>query len=109
MTVAWKQQQERGSPLAIRLMAWVADMLGRPIARALLYPVCLYYLCGSCEANRSLRRYYQHLQGFSVCSLHVCPVSEWVFSINPKHAHKVNPPAWEAFKPKLFFHYRIVM
>jgi len=65
MTVGWKQQQERGSPLAIRLMAWVADRLGRPIARALLYPVCLYYLCGSRQANRSLRRYYQHLQGFS--------------------------------------------
>lgn len=65
MTVAWKQQQERGSPLAIRLMAWVAATLGRPVARVLLYPVCLYYLCGSRQANRSIRRYYRHLQGSS--------------------------------------------
>lgn len=63
MTVAWKQQAERGSPLAIRLMAWVAQALGRPLARALLYPICLYYLCGSRKANQALRRYYEHLQG----------------------------------------------
>ncbi|MEQ1627426.1 MAG: lipid A biosynthesis acyltransferase, partial [Nitrospira sp.] len=62
MTVAWKQQAERGSPLAIRLMAWAAQALGRPLARALLYPICLYYLCGSRKANRALRRYYEHLQ-----------------------------------------------
>lgn len=63
MTVAWKQQAERGSPRAIRLMAWVAQALGRPLARALLYPICLYYLCGSRKANRALRRYYEHLLG----------------------------------------------
>lgn len=63
MTVAWKQQQERGSRLAIRLMAWVAQALGRPVARVLLYPICLYYLCGSQQANRALRRYYEHLRG----------------------------------------------
>ncbi len=63
MTVAWKQQAERGSPRAIRLMAWVAQSLGRPLARALLYPICLYYVCGSRQANRALRRYYEHLHG----------------------------------------------
>ena len=63
MTVAWKQQAERGSPVAIRLMAWGAQALGRSLARALLYPICLYYLCGSRQANRALRRYYEHLQG----------------------------------------------
>lgn len=63
MTVAWKQQRERGSRRTIRLMAWVAQALGRPVARALLYPICLYYLCGSRQANRALRRYYTHVQG----------------------------------------------
>lgn len=63
MTVAWKQQRERGSPLAIRLMAWVAHVLGRPVARTLLYPICLYYLCASQQTNRALRRYYEQLQG----------------------------------------------
>lgn len=63
MTVAWKQQQERGNWLSVRLMAWIAQTLGRPIARALLHPICLYYLCASRQANRALRRYYEHLQG----------------------------------------------
>lgn len=63
MSLAWKQQQERGSRLTIRLMAWVAQFLGRPMARALLYPICLYYLCASQKATRALRRYYEHLQG----------------------------------------------
>jgi len=63
MSVAWKQQQERGSGLAIRLMAWVAQALGRPVVRALLYPICLYYLCASPQANGALRRYYEQLQG----------------------------------------------
>ncbi|SPP64780.1 lipid A biosynthesis acyltransferase [Nitrospira lenta] len=63
MTPGWKQQQERGNRRVIRLMAWVAQALGRPVARALLYPICLYYLCGSPQANRALRRYYEHLQG----------------------------------------------
>ena len=44
-------------------MAWVAQALGRPVARALLYPICLYYLCGSRQANRALRRYYEHVRG----------------------------------------------
>lgn len=63
MTVAWKQQRERGSLPAIRLMAWAAQALGRPMARGLLYPICLYYLWGSRGANQALRRYYQQLQG----------------------------------------------
>ena len=63
MSVAWKQQPERGSPLAIRLIAWIAQRLGRPMARALLYPICLYYLCASRQANGALRRYYEQLQG----------------------------------------------
>ncbi|MCC6139947.1 MAG: lipid A biosynthesis acyltransferase [Nitrospira sp.] len=63
MSLAWKQQQERGSRPAIRLMAWVAQALGRPAARLLLYPICLYYLCASRQANGALRRYYERLQG----------------------------------------------
>ncbi len=65
MSLAWKQQEERGSRLAIRLMAWVAQVLGRPLARVLLYPICLYYLGVSRQANGALRRYYQQIQGRS--------------------------------------------
>jgi predicted LPLAT superfamily acyltransferase len=43
---------ERGNALAIRFMAWVAMSLGRPAARLLLYPICLYFLAFS-TATRS--------------------------------------------------------
>jgi predicted LPLAT superfamily acyltransferase len=65
VTVAWKAQQERGNRLMIGLMAWVARSLGRAVARALLFPVCLYYLIRSTEANHALRQYYVRAQGRS--------------------------------------------
>src|SRR5688572_19029326 len=65
MTLAWKAQEECGNGPMIRLMAWVAELLGRPAARALLVPVCLYYLCRSRSANRTLRQYYVRAQGRS--------------------------------------------
>jgi predicted LPLAT superfamily acyltransferase len=65
MAVAWKTRQERGNRRLIRLMAWVAESLGRSVARALLIPVCFYYLCRSGGANRTLRQYYVHAQGRS--------------------------------------------
>jgi len=63
VTVAWKAQEERGNRRLIRLMVWVAHSLGRPVARALLYPICLYYLSRSSEANESLRQYYKRVLG----------------------------------------------
>ena len=63
MTIAWKAQEERGNRRMIQLMAWVAQSLGRRVARALLYPICLYYVCRSGEANQILRQYYARVQG----------------------------------------------
>ena len=57
MSLAWQQQQERGSRTSIRMMAWVAQSLGRPIARALLYPICIYFLLGSGAARRAIGRF----------------------------------------------------
>jgi predicted LPLAT superfamily acyltransferase len=65
MTVAWKAQQELGNRRIIRLMAWVALSWGRPFARALLYPICLYYLCRRNAAQRALRTYYARTLGRS--------------------------------------------
>ena len=65
MTVAWKAQQELGNRRMIRLMAWIALSWGRPVARALLFPICLYYLCRSIAAQRTLRRYYVRALGRS--------------------------------------------
>ncbi|HEX6950338.1 MAG TPA: hypothetical protein VF127_12135 [Nitrospira sp.] len=63
MTIAWKTQEERGNRGMIQLMAWVARSLGRRVARALLYPICLYYVCRSREANQTLRQYYVRVRG----------------------------------------------
>ena len=65
MSVAWKAQQELGTRRMIRLMAWVALSWGRPLARALLYPICLYYLFRSTAAQRTLRHYYVRALGRS--------------------------------------------
>jgi predicted LPLAT superfamily acyltransferase len=63
MNVAWKAQQELGNRRMIRFMARVALFWGRPVARALLFPICLYYLCRSPAAHRTLRAYYGRAQG----------------------------------------------
>ena len=44
MSQAWLEQRERGSIIGIRLIVGLALALGRPIARLVLYPVCLYFL-----------------------------------------------------------------
>jgi predicted LPLAT superfamily acyltransferase len=65
MTVAWKAQQELGSPRMIRLMAWVAFSWGRPAARILLFPICIYYLCRSTAARLTLHTFYMRALGRS--------------------------------------------
>ena len=66
MSLAWQQQQERGSRASIRMMAWVAQSLGRPVARTLLYPICVYFLLGSGAARRAIRRFREQALGRSV-------------------------------------------
>lgn len=38
-------------------MIWMALSVGRPAARALLYPICVYYLVFSRQAGRAIRPY----------------------------------------------------
>ena len=63
MSVGWQVQRERGSRTAIRIMAWVALSLGRSTARALLYPVCFYFLLGSGTARRAIHRFRERALG----------------------------------------------
>jgi predicted LPLAT superfamily acyltransferase len=53
----WVARPERGNTLAMRFMAWVARSLGRPAARLLLYPICLYFLAFSPNARAASRKY----------------------------------------------------
>ena len=63
MSLAWQQQQEGGSRTSIRMMAWLAQSLGRPVARVLLYPICVYFLLGSVAARRAVKRFRERALG----------------------------------------------
>lgn len=57
MSLDWLAQRERGRRLPVRLMVLVALRLGRPAARALLYPIVCYFLASSGPSRRAARRY----------------------------------------------------
>ena len=56
---AWLEQPERSNVLALRTMTWIALRLGRAPARALLYPICAYYVAFSLSARRASVAYLQ--------------------------------------------------
>ncbi len=60
---AWAAQRERSNRLALRLMAWIAVHLGRPVARLLLHPITGYFLLFSPGPKRQTRRYLQRALG----------------------------------------------
>jgi len=60
---AWLTQSERGSIIAIRLLVGAALLLGRRIARLILYPVCLYFLVSGRGARAASRKYLERVLG----------------------------------------------
>jgi predicted LPLAT superfamily acyltransferase len=63
MSQAWLEQRERGSIIAIRLIVRIALLLGRPIARFALFPVCLYFLLFSVKSRSGSRKYLARVLG----------------------------------------------
>jgi predicted LPLAT superfamily acyltransferase len=59
----WTRQQERGSMLLMRFMAWVGLNLGRRVARMLLYPISLYFFIMAPGARRASRAYLTRALG----------------------------------------------
>jgi predicted LPLAT superfamily acyltransferase len=55
--LAWISQPERGSLFAMRFVVWIALAVGRPAARALLYPICCYFLVFSRQARAASMQY----------------------------------------------------
>ena len=53
MSAAWLEQRERGSLAAMRLISWLTLTLGYRFGRALLYPICAYFLLFSPAARRA--------------------------------------------------------
>jgi predicted LPLAT superfamily acyltransferase len=54
---AWLEQRERGNLTALRVMSWVARALGYGMARALLAPICLYFLAFAPQARKASRTF----------------------------------------------------
>jgi predicted LPLAT superfamily acyltransferase len=59
----WTARPERSNALTLRAITWVALTLGRPLARLLLYPICLYFLVFSASARSASRDYLRHALG----------------------------------------------
>jgi predicted LPLAT superfamily acyltransferase len=53
----WLRRPERGNTAILKLFVWVALRLGRPTARLLLYPICLYFLGFSPKARAASNKY----------------------------------------------------
>jgi predicted LPLAT superfamily acyltransferase len=63
MSEAWLEQRERGSLAALCLMTWVARALGYGVARALLAPICLYFLAFAPQARAASRGFLARALG----------------------------------------------
>jgi predicted LPLAT superfamily acyltransferase len=53
----WQSHPERSTPLTLRLIFWIALRLGRPFARALLYPISGYFLLFAPKQRRASFHY----------------------------------------------------
>jgi len=57
MNKPWQNNQERGSVFAMRLITWIALIIGRPIARLLLFPICFYFYIFIPGARRASNKF----------------------------------------------------
>jgi predicted LPLAT superfamily acyltransferase len=62
-TTSWKAKAERGSAALIHLIAWLARAVGRPVCRALLYPIVLYFVVADGVARRASREFLSRARG----------------------------------------------
>jgi predicted LPLAT superfamily acyltransferase len=63
MSQAWLAQRERGTLTAFRLIAWITQRIGYGAGRALLHPICLYFVIFARRAPRASRDYLQRVLG----------------------------------------------
>lgn len=59
----WSTQRERSTRSTLRLILWIALHLGRAPARALLYPITLYFLIKAGPQRRASRRFLTQVLG----------------------------------------------
>jgi predicted LPLAT superfamily acyltransferase len=59
----WAELPERGTPVGLRLMSWIAVHIGRSTARLLLHPITLYFLISLPAARRASLEYLRRVRG----------------------------------------------
>ena len=59
----WTERSERGSVWLIRLIVWLARVVGRPLCRGLLYPIVLYFLLTDGVARRASTEFLEAVNG----------------------------------------------
>jgi len=59
----WARLPERGNLLVLRLIVWITLHIGRPVGRALLYPITLYFLATARAARRGSRLFLRRALG----------------------------------------------
>jgi predicted LPLAT superfamily acyltransferase len=59
----WTRRGERSNLATLRLMSWIALRLGRPVARWVLWPIAVYFLCTAAPARRASRDYLRRALG----------------------------------------------
>ncbi|RYY89121.1 MAG: acyl-CoA synthetase [Comamonadaceae bacterium] len=59
----WASTPERSNMLALRAICWIAIRCGRPLARLVLWPICLYFLLFSPTQRRHIKRYLYRAVG----------------------------------------------
>ena len=57
MTEHWSERDECGGRSAVRLIVFIGLKLGRTMARALLYPITLYFVCRRGPERRESRAF----------------------------------------------------
>lgn len=89
----WVGRPERGNALALRSIVWVALTLGRPAARLLLYPICLYFLIFSPASRAASTKYLRKVltrepglaEAFRHCHAFAATLLDRVFLFNDQY------------------------
>ena len=85
---------ERSNKLALRLIVWVALTLGRPAARLLLYPICVYFMIFSTASHAASTKYLRKVlsrtptlvDSFRHCHTFAATLLDRVFLFNDQYA-----------------------
>lgn len=61
MSLSWLEQRERSNLTALRLITWITRALGHWAGRALLIPICAYFIAFAPRPRRASRAYLERI------------------------------------------------